>query len=61
MPRIVDKFQIYLRELRLEDLRGSAGIYRLREELLLRVGRGAGHVKDVLFREMLIVTRDKRA
>ena len=42
MPRIVDNFQIYLRELRLEDLRGSAGIYRLREELLrAREHRGA--------------------
>jgi flagellar FliL protein len=56
MPRIVDNFQVYLRELRLEDLRGSAGIYRLREELLLRVGVAAQpvQVKDVLFREMLI-------
>jgi flagellar protein FliL len=56
MPRIVDNFQVYLRELRLEDLRGSAGVYRLREELLLRVGIAAQpvQVKDVLFREMLI-------
>ncbi len=56
MPRIVDNFQVYLRELRLEDLRGSAGIYRLREELLLRVGVAAHpvQVKDVLFRGMLI-------
>ena len=38
-PRIIDNFQVYLRELRIEDLRGSAGIYRLREELLLRVTR----------------------
>ena len=36
-PRIIDNFQVYLRELRIEDLRGSAGIYRLREELLARV------------------------
>lgn len=56
MPRIVDNFQVYLRELRLEDLRGSAGMYRLREELLMRVGVAAQpvQVKDVLFREMLI-------
>src|SRR4051794_6155228 len=56
MPRIVDNFQVYLRDLRLEDLRGSAGIYRLREELLLRLGIAAQpvQVKDVLFREMLI-------
>lgn len=56
MPRIVDNFQIYLRELRIEDLRGSAGLARLREELLLRVNAAAQPVKvsDVLFRQMLI-------
>ncbi|MBI1208579.1 MAG: flagellar basal body protein FliL [Azospirillum sp.] len=56
MPRIIDNFQVYLRELRLEDLKGSAGMYRLREELLTRVAAAAYpvKVKDVLFREMLI-------
>jgi flagellar FliL protein len=56
MPRIVDNFQVYLRELRLDDLRGSAGIYRLREELLLRISQAAQpvRVRDVLFREMLV-------
>ena len=56
MPRIIDNFQVYLRELRLEDLRGSAGMYRLREELLTRVVAAAQpvRVKDVLFKEMLI-------
>lgn len=56
LPRIVDNFQVYLRELRIEDLRGSAGLQRLREELLLRVTTAAQPVviRDVLFREMLI-------
>lgn len=56
MPRIVDNFQVYLRELRIEDLQGAAGMYRLREELLTRVSAAAAPitVKDVLFREMLI-------
>ena len=56
MPRIVDNFQVYLRELRVEDLRGSAGLYRLREELLARVNKAAAPAKvnDVLFKEMLI-------
>ena len=55
-PRIVDSFQVYLRELRLDDLRGSAGVYRLREELLARVTASAqtAQVKDVLFKEMLV-------
>ena len=35
-PRIIDLFQTYLREMRPEELRGSAGSYRLREELIAR-------------------------
>ena len=56
LPRLVDSFQVYLRELRLEDLRGSAGVYRLREDLIARVNEAASpvKVKDVLFREMLV-------
>jgi len=56
MPRIIDNFQVYLRELRIDDLRGSAGIYRLREELLLRISQAAQpvRIRDVLFREMLV-------
>ena len=56
MPRIVDNFQVYLRELRIEDLKGSAGMYRLREELLKRVNVAVAPAKvnDVLFKEMLV-------
>lgn len=56
MPRIVDRFQVYLRELRPEDISGSAGVYRLKEELLSRVNSAVQpfEVQDVLFREMLI-------
>lgn len=56
MPRVVDQFQTYLRELRVKDLRGSAGIYRLQMELLWRVNQAAApvEVKDVLFQEFLI-------
>jgi flagellar FliL protein len=55
-PRVIDQFQTYLREMRVEDLRGSAGIYRLRQELLYRVNIAAHpvNVTDVLFQEMLI-------
>lgn len=55
-PRVVDQFQTYLRELRVRDLRGSAGIYRLQMELLSRVNQAAAPVKikDVLFQEILI-------
>ena len=56
MPRIMDNFQVYLRELRIEDLKGSAGMYRLREELLTRVNAAVAPAKiqDVLFKEMLV-------
>jgi len=56
LPRVVDQFQTYLRELRVKDLRGSAGIYRLQTELLARVNAAAYpvEVKDVLFQEILI-------
>lgn len=56
IPRVVDQFQTYLRELRVRDLRGSAGIYRLQMELLWRVNQAAYpvEVKDVLFQEILI-------
>jgi flagellar FliL protein len=56
MPRIIDNFQVYLRELRIDDLQGSAGLYRLREELLRRVNLAARpvRVRDVLFKEMLV-------
>lgn len=56
LPRVVDQFQTYLRELRVKDLRGSAGIYRLQIELLWRVNQAVEpiEIKDVLFQEILI-------
>lgn len=56
MPRVVDQFQTYLRELRIEDLRGSSGMYRMKIELLNRVRAATPdlRVRDVLFQEMLI-------
>ena len=41
MPRVVDQFQSFLRELRVQDLRGTKGLYRLRLELLGRVNAAA--------------------
>lgn len=56
MPRIRDSFQVYLRDLRSEDLQGAAGIYRLREELLLRLNKTLYPLKinDILFKEILV-------
>ena len=56
IPRIVDQFQGYLRELRSDDLKGSAGIMRIKEELLRRTNVAAApyRVRDVLLKEMII-------
>jgi flagellar protein FliL len=56
MPRIQDLFTTYLREVRPEELRGSAGTYRLREELMVRASLAAppAQVTDVLFVELLL-------
>ena len=56
MPRIVDQFQSYLRELRVDDLRGSEGVLRLKEELLRRINVAASpyRVRDVLLKQMIV-------
>ena len=56
MPRVVDQFQTYLRELRVDDVRGSMGVMRLKEELLRRVNLAAAPipVRDVLLKEMIV-------
>jgi flagellar FliL protein len=56
LPRIIDNLQAFLRDLRVEELQGSHGLYRVREELLVRVNAAADPVKvrDVLFQEMLV-------
>jgi len=55
-PRIIDKFQVYIRELRLEDLRANGGLQILRQELLARINDAIKpiKIKDVLFRNLLI-------
>ena len=56
MPRVTDIFQTYLRELRPTDLTGSAGLFRLKEELTRRVNLAVapGQVNAVLFKEIVI-------
>ncbi len=56
MPRLLDLFTTYLREIRPEELRGSAGTQRLREELMARANLVAAPVRinDVLFQEILV-------
>ena len=55
-PRLADMFQTFLRELRPEDLAGSAGSYQLRAEIQRRVNLviAPSKVNAVLIEEMLI-------
>ncbi|MCT4657305.1 MAG: flagellar basal body-associated FliL family protein [Cohaesibacter sp.] len=56
LPRVLDAFQVYLRELRTSDLEGSAGLFRLKRELQKRINDAVYPVKvnDILFKEILI-------
>lgn len=55
-PRIVDSVNTYLRELRASDLSGSAGLQRLREELIKRINQyiSPAKVKNILFTEIVV-------
>jgi flagellar protein FliL len=56
LPRVTDLFQTYLRELRPADLGGSAGLFRLKEELTRRVNTAVAPtpVNAVLFKEFVV-------
>lgn len=56
LPRLMDAFQVYLRELRSTDLDGSAGMHRLKEELTRRVNIAIypNAIDTVLFREIIV-------
>ncbi|HEY4199862.1 MAG TPA: flagellar basal body-associated FliL family protein [Devosiaceae bacterium] len=56
LAKVMDAFQVYLRELRKSDLEGSAGIYRLKEELLRRVNVAIApaQIENILFKEILV-------
>jgi flagellar protein FliL len=56
MPRVLDSFQMYLRALTVEEVQGSAGMQRLKEEMTARVNLAIEpeRIRDVLVREMLV-------
>jgi flagellar FliL protein len=56
MPRVLDIFQVFMRELRPSDVEGSGGVHRLREELLRRVNLAVfpNKVDAVLFKELIL-------
>jgi flagellar FliL protein len=56
LPRVLDSFQTFLREMRSSDLEGSAGIYRVRDELTKRVNLAVApsRINAVLFKEIVV-------
>jgi flagellar FliL protein len=56
LPRVMDTFQVFLREMRPTDLEGSAGVFRLREELTRRVNMAIApsRINAVLFKEIVV-------
>lgn len=56
LAKVIDAFQVYMRELRKSDLEGSAGVYRLKEELLRRVNIAVypARIESILFKEILV-------
>lgn len=55
-PKIISEFNVFLRELRPEELNGSEGAYLVREELFRRVSQvlAPTPVKDLLLEKMLV-------
>lgn len=55
-PMIIDQYQTYLRELDIDDLNGSAGVERMRQELISRTNSllTPEKINNVLFKEFLI-------
>jgi flagellar FliL protein len=56
IPRVIDVFQVYVRQLSVEDVTGVPKIQQLRQEVLTRINTALQptHVDDVLFREVLV-------
>lgn len=56
VPRVIDDLNVFLRQLRVDDMKGSAGVFMLKENLLNRVMQAAEpvEIKDVLLQEVVI-------
>lgn len=55
LPVLLDALQPFLRELRPDDLNGSAAVFRIKEEMMARAAQslGAGVVRDVLIQDLV--------
>lgn len=55
MPVVIDALQSFLRELRPEDLKGSAAVFRVKEEMMIRAqtALGKGSVAEILIQDLV--------
>ncbi|MBB5685260.1 flagellar basal body-associated FliL family protein [Sphingobium boeckii] len=55
IPMLLDALQPFLRELRPEDLNGSAAVFRVKEEMMVRAHAtfGSGMVRDILIQDLV--------
>jgi flagellar FliL protein len=54
-PRLLDLMQTYLIELKPDEIKGTAGMYRMRQELLRRVNDVVpGSTRDILFKTLIL-------
>ncbi|MFS0850795.1 flagellar basal body-associated FliL family protein [Novosphingobium panipatense] len=55
LPVVLDALQPFLRELRPDDLNGSAAVFRIKEEMMRRSTEalGKGMVRDVLIQDLI--------
>jgi flagellar FliL protein len=55
-PRILDNLHLYFRSVSPEELAGPDGVYRIKEDLLVRINDTIqpARVRDVLVKEMLV-------
>lgn len=55
-PRILDNLHLYFRSVEPEELAGPDGVYRIKEDLLVRINDTIqpASVRDVLVKEMLV-------
>lgn len=56
IPKVHDGIQVYIRGQKPNDLKGAAGMQRIREELLARLNKAFAptKIRDLYFKEMLV-------
>jgi flagellar FliL protein len=55
-PKVMDVFQTYLKELKKSDLDGSFGIYKIKDEMMMRINviLAPTQIENILFQEFIL-------